>query len=55
MVYLVDAADHERFAESEDELDGLLAIESLPKVPVCVMGNRSEHYKVVNWEEEESS
>ena len=48
MVYLVDAADHEWFAESRTELDGLLAIEDLPKVPDGVLENKIDHYNVVS-------
>ncbi len=51
MVYLVDTADHQRFAESKAELDRLLAIEGLPKVPVCLLGNKTDHYNVVSEEE----
>lgn len=48
MVYPVDAADHERFAESKTELDGLLAIDVLPKMPVCVLGNKINHYDLIS-------
>ena len=48
MVYAVDAADHERFAESKTELDGLLTLEGLSKMPVCVLGNKIDHYNLIS-------
>lgn len=40
IVYLVDAADRDRFAETKHELDALLLEEDLKDTPICVLGNK---------------
>lgn len=40
IIYLVDSSNHKRFEESRMELQGVLEMPELEKVPIVILGNK---------------
>ncbi|OHT13948.1 GTP-binding protein SAR2 [Tritrichomonas foetus] len=48
IVFMVDAADPNRFAEAKQELDNLLSDESLKSIPFLILGNKIDSENAVS-------
>lgn len=48
IVYMIDAADHEKIEESRSELQSLLEKPQLSEIPILVLGNKSDLPKALN-------
>ena len=51
IIFMVDSQDHERFGECREELDRLLSIEELSKVPFLILGNKIDAPRAVSEED----
>ncbi|KAH9993269.1 secretion-associated and ras-related protein [Xylariaceae sp. FL0662B] len=51
IIFLIDVADHGRFAEAKAELDALLATKETQAIPIVVLGNKIDHLYAVSEEE----
>lgn len=51
ILFLVDAKDPDRFPEAKVELDALLEMEDLSKIPFLILGNKIDHPGAVSEDE----
>ncbi|KAJ8301107.1 hypothetical protein KUTeg_020094 [Tegillarca granosa] len=51
VVFIVDAAERERFEEARTEITGVLTDENISDVPVAILGNKTDRVECVGVEE----
>ena len=51
IIFIVDAADHNRLDEAREELDSLLSMPELKDLPVVVFGNKVDKKEALKEEE----
>ncbi len=51
IIFIIDAADHDRFGEAKKELDALLEMKELENVPFVVFGNKIDKRESAKEEE----
>ena len=51
IIYMIDAADLDRFQESKKELDYILSTEEIKDIPIAILGNKTDKQTAVTEEQ----